>query len=92
MREKNRGETKQLMTPQGEIHESTNAIVNAFGIEPHKLYPVEDVADLLSVDKKLIRWWIKKGSVEGIKLPNRGWRIRGIEIVRLLEQGRSKPK
>jgi excisionase family DNA binding protein len=81
-----------MMSPDDEMRDSTTAIVNAFGIEPHKLYPVEEVADLLSVEKKLIRWWIKKGSVEGIKLPNRAWRIRGIEIVRLLEQGRSKPK
>jgi hypothetical protein len=69
-----------------------SAIIEAFGIDPHKLYPIEHVANLLSVDKKLVRWWIKKGSIEGIKLPNRAWRIRGIEIIRMLEQGRSRTR
>jgi len=67
-------------------------IMEAFGIDPHKLYPIEHVSQMLSVDRKLVRWWIKKGAIEGIRLPNRAWRIRGIEIVRMLEDGRSKPK
>lgn len=69
-----------------------NPITEAFGVEPHKLYRLTDVAELLSVDEKLVRWWIRKGSIEAFKLPNRAWRIRGIEIVRMLEQGRSKTK
>lgn len=69
-----------------------NPITEAFGVEPHKLYRLADVAELLSVDEKLVRWWIRKGSIEAFKLPNRAWRIRGIEIVRMLEQGRSKTK
>ncbi len=71
---------------------SRNPITEAFGVEPHKLYRLTDVAELLSVDEKLVRWWIRKGSIEAFKLPNRAWRIRGIEIVRMLEQGRSKTK
>ena len=60
-----------------------------YGVDPNKLYPMEFAAELLSVEKKLIRWWIKKGVIEGIRLPNRAWRIRGIEIIRLIDQGRS---
>jgi len=63
---------------------------NPYGIDPNRLYTMEFVADLLSVEKKLIRWWIKKGVMEGIKLPNRAWRIRGIEIIRIIDQGRSE--
>jgi hypothetical protein len=63
-----------------------------YGVDPNRLYPIEFVADLLSVDKNLIRWWIKKGVIEGIRLPNRAWRIRGIEIIRIIDQGKSVPK
>ena len=60
-----------------------------YGVDPNRLYTMGFVADLLSVDKKLVRWWIKKGRVEGIRLPNRAWRVRGIEIIRIIDQGRS---
>jgi hypothetical protein len=63
-----------------------------YGVDPNRLYPIEFVADLLSVDRKLVRWWIKKGVLEGIRLPNRAWRIRGIEIIRLIDQGKNVPK
>jgi len=63
-----------------------------YGVDPNRLYPIEFVADLLSIDKNLVRWWIKKGVIEGIRLPNRAWRIRGIEIIRLIDQGKSVPK
>lgn len=63
-----------------------------YGVDPNRLYPIEFVADLLSVDKNLVRWWIKKGVIEGIRLPNRAWRIRGIEIIRIIDQGKSVPK
>jgi hypothetical protein len=63
-----------------------------YGVDPNRLYPIEFVADLLSVDKNLVRWWIKKGVLEGIRLPNRAWRIRGIEIIRLIDQGKNVPK
>ena len=60
-----------------------------YGVDPNRLYPMEFVAELFSVDKKLVRWWIKKGVIEGIRLPNRAWRIRGIEIIRIIDQGKS---
>ena len=60
-----------------------------YGVDPNRLYTMGFVADLLSVDKKLVRWWIKRGVLEGIKLPNRAWRVRGIEIIRIIDQGRS---
>jgi hypothetical protein len=63
-----------------------------YGVDPNRLYPIEFVADLFSVDRKLVRWWIKKGVLEGIRLPNRAWRIRGIEIIRLIDQGKNVPK
>ena len=88
-REKNPADPKHPAAA-GSYDSGMSAIIEAFGIDPHKLYPIEHVANLLSVDKKLVRWWIKKGSIEGIKLPNRAWRIRGIEIIRMLEQGRSR--
>ena len=90
-RDKNSSDSKHT-AGIGNYDSSMSAIIEAFGIDPHKLYPIEHVANLLSVDKKLVRWWIKKGSIEGIKLPNRAWRIRGIEIIRMLEQGRSRTK
>jgi len=61
-----------------------------YGVDPNRLYPIEFVADLFSVDRKLVRWWIKKGVLEGIRLPNRAWRIRGIEIIRIIDQGASR--
>jgi hypothetical protein len=63
-----------------------------YGVDPNRLYPIEFVADLFAIDKNLVRWWIKKGVIEGIRLPNRAWRIRGIEIIRIIDQGKSAPK
>jgi len=63
-----------------------------YGVDPNRLYPIEFVADLFAIDKNLVRWWIKKGVIEGIRLPNRAWRIRGIEIIRLIDQGKNVPK
>jgi len=59
-----------------------------YGIVPNKLYSINFVAELLSVEPKQIKWWIKKGIVEGFKLPNRAWRVRGSEIIALLERSR----
>jgi hypothetical protein len=91
LQEKIRIEPKRQSVSETSL-DSDKMIFEAFGIEPHKLYPIEHVAEMLSVDRKLVRWWIKRGSIEGIKLPNRAWRIRGIEIVRMLEQGRKRTK
>ncbi|MEM3675056.1 MAG: helix-turn-helix domain-containing protein [Candidatus Methanomethyliaceae archaeon] len=60
-----------------------------WGIDPDRLYPLSFAADRLSVSEKLIRWWIRKGVIEGVRLPNRAWRVRGIEIIALIERGRS---
>jgi len=60
-----------------------------YGVDPNRLYTMDFVAGLLSVERKQVRWWIRKGIIEGIRLPNRAWRVRGIEIIRIIDQGRS---
>jgi len=59
-----------------------------YNIAPNKLYPVDFVAELLSVEPKVVRWWIRKHKVEGFRLPNGAWRVRGSEIIALLERSR----
>lgn len=58
-----------------------------YGIDPHKLYPLDFVAEKLSVPKKMVLWWIRKGKLRGVKLPNKSWRVLGIDIILLIEQG-----
>jgi hypothetical protein len=75
-----------------DVEGKTLDVERPYGVDPNRLYPIEFVADLFAIDKNLVRWWIKKGVIEGIRLPNRAWRIRGIEIIRLIDQGKSQPK
>ena len=56
-----------------------------YGIDPYKLYTLSFAAERLSVNAITIRTWIKRGRVKGVRLPNREWRIPGMELIRLLD-------
>jgi len=56
-----------------------------YGIDPYSLYTFSFAAERLSVNAITIRTWIKRGRVKGVRLPNREWRIPGMELIRLLD-------
>ncbi len=65
--------------------EFAERVREAYGFDPLKLFPLSFAAERLSVEPKTIRSWIKSGRVKGIQLPNREWRVPGLELIRLLD-------
>ncbi|MEM4203453.1 MAG: hypothetical protein QXS54_05215 [Candidatus Methanomethylicaceae archaeon] len=58
-----------------------------YGIDPHKLYTLDFVAEKLSVSKSLVLWWIKSGKLRGVRLPSRSWRVLGLDIILTIDKG-----
>lgn len=67
------------------ISEFAERAKETYGIDPFKLFTPSFAAERLSVDEKTIRTWIKRGKVKGVRLPNRAWRIPGMELIRLID-------
>lgn len=73
-----------------EMKNYLKSVREAYGIDPYRLYPTDKVAEYLSVEPSVVRWWIRENKITAIKLPNRAWRVQGLEIIRLLEQGKRR--
>jgi len=63
---------------------------DVFGkIEVERVYQTREVAEMLGVDISTVRYWIKKGWLEGIRIGGR-FRVRGEALVKFLERGAVK--
>lgn len=48
---------------------------------------VKEVAERLKIGEKTVRGWLRAGKLKGSKLPNGDWRVREMDVERLLEAG-----
>ncbi len=52
-----------------------------------RLYTVKETAEILKVQEQTLRRWIKKGTINVIRLPGGRYRLTGSEVARLLQGG-----
>ena len=53
-----------------------------------KLLTVWEVAEMLSVKITTVRAWLGNGSLQGVKLPGGGWRVRKEDLDEMLNRGK----
>jgi len=55
--------------------------------EQEKLYKPETVAEMLDMSPHTVRAWLREGTIKGIKVAGKVWRIKQSELDRLLQEG-----
>lgn len=52
------------------------------GLDPERLYPAREVADLLNVTAETVKKHLRGGSRPGKKIgPKQEWHVRGVDIL-----------
>jgi excisionase family DNA binding protein len=55
-------------------------------IDKEKIYTTGEVAELLGVSNTTVRFWIKRGWLEGIRVGGR-YKVKGDALLEFLEKG-----
>ncbi len=55
-----------------------------------KLLTPEEVAQILNVKPNTVRQWLRNGTLPGVKLAKKIWRIKEEDLMKFIEQGETK--